>query len=33
MTAGFFRWINLICGLALLFFAFQLSRTLLQSLG
>lgn len=33
MTAGFFRCVNLICGLALLFFAFQLSRTLLQNLG
>ena len=33
VTPTFFRWVNLICGAALAFFAFQLGWNLLQNLG
>jgi threonine/homoserine/homoserine lactone efflux protein len=32
VTAGFFRWVNLVCGLALAFFALQLGWQLVQKL-
>jgi chemosensory pili system protein ChpE len=32
ITRGFFRWVNLACGLALGYFALQLARTLVQNL-
>ena len=32
VTAAFFRWVNLACGIALAFFALQLGLTLLQTL-
>src|ERR1051325_1386016 len=33
VTATFFRWVNFTCGIALAFFALQLSFNLLQNLG
>lgn len=33
VTGTFFRWVNLVCGVALVYFAFQLSWNLLQNLG
>jgi len=33
VTAGFFRWVNLVCGLALVFFALQLGWKLIQNLA
>jgi hypothetical protein len=32
VTSGFFRWVNLVCAAALVFFAFQLALKLAQNL-